>query len=117
MRLSSGTSWVAVSYAFTMPSATVYRTISFKVLGRSTNGTKASIGIWNPGWGGYAYVSSYSQMKAAGPAYGWYTTSGPGSALHSGRTARAVVLAEHGPGGKVFDISKVRLVVSYGVLR
>ena len=117
VRLASGSSWVAVSYAFTMPSATVYRTISFKVLGRSTNGTKSSIGIWNPGWGSYAYVSSYSQAKAVGPGYGWYTTSGPGSALHSGRTARAVVFAEYGPGGKVFDVSKVSLVVSYGVLR
>ncbi|HEX5825784.1 MAG TPA: hypothetical protein VFY18_15095 [Candidatus Limnocylindrales bacterium] len=117
VKLSSGRSWVAISYPFTIPSATVYKTVTFKVLGRSPNGTRATIAIWNPGWGSYQYVESYSQARLVGPGYRWWATSGPGSALHSGRTARAEVFLEYGPGGKVFDVAKVSLVVKYALLR
>jgi hypothetical protein len=117
VKLSSGRAGVAVGYSFTMPSATVYKSITFKVLGRSPNGTSATIAIWNPGWGAYRDVSSYSQSKSIGPGYKWYSTTGPGSVLHSGRTARTVVYVEYGPGTKVFDVAKVSLVVNYGVLR
>ncbi len=117
VRLSSGHSWVGVSYSFSLPSATVYKSITFKVLGRSPNGTRATIGIWNPNWGSYRYGESYSQAKAIGPRYAWHSTSGPGSALHQGRTARAMIDVEYGPGGKSFDVAKVQLVVRYAVLR
>ena len=109
VRLASGRSWVAVSYPFTIPSATVYGTFTFKVLGRSTNGTRATSAIWNPGWGSYLQVESYGAAKLIGPAYRWWSTSGPGSAFHSGRTARAEVFLEYGPGAKVFDVAKVSM--------
>jgi len=117
VKIASGGSWAGVSYPFTMPSATVYKTITFKVLGRSPNGTRAIIGIWNPGWGSYLYVESYGATKLVGPGYAWWSTSAPGGPLHSGRTARAEVFVEYGPGVKVFDVAKVSLVVTYGVLR
>ena len=117
VRLASGRSWVAVSYPFTIPSATVYGTFTFKVLGRSTNGTRATSAIWNPDWGSYLYVESYGAPKLIGPTYRWWSTSGPGSAFHSGRTARAEVFLECGPGAKVFDMAKVSMVVRYALLR
>jgi hypothetical protein len=95
----------------------VYRTFSFKVLGRSPNGTKAIIGIWRPSLGSYTFVYNYVAAKAIGPGYAWYSTSGAGSVLHSGRTARAMVFVEYGPGGKIFDVAKVSLVVRYAVLQ
>src|SRR6185369_8974009 len=37
VRLTSGHAWVAVAYTFTVPSATVYKTVTFKTYGRSPN--------------------------------------------------------------------------------
>jgi hypothetical protein len=62
-------------------------------------------------------VESYAAAKLVGPGYGWWSTGGAGSALHSGRTARAEVFLEYGPGIKVFDVAKVSLVVRYALLR
>lgn len=116
VRLASGHSWVGIAYRFKLPSATVYKTISFKVLGRSPTGTKATIGIWNPTWGDdYRNSANYSQRKNIGPGYRWYSTSG--GALRDGRTAWAMIEAQYGPRAKTFDVATVRLVVRYAVLR
>lgn len=116
-RLSSGHAWVAVSYSFRVPSATVYGNVKFKVLGRSPNGSRAVIGIWNPGLGSYYGVGSYDAAKLVGPGYKWYSTTAPLSSHRGSGKVRAMVYVENAGGGWVFDVAKVRVTYRYAVLK
>jgi hypothetical protein len=116
-RISSGHSWVALSYAFSIPSATVYGNVSFKVLGRSPNGRKAIIGVWNPAYGSYQYVDNYDAAKLVGPGYATYATS---AALLTHRGAgyvRGLVFVEYAGGIVTFDVAKVSVSYRYAILK
>lgn len=117
VKIASGTAAAGVQYRFRILKGTVYRSISFKVLGRSPNGRKAYVAIWNPELGSYGFVESFDVIKQVGPGYRWWSTVAPLSQRIKGGYARAVVIAEYGPGNVVFDISKVRVTYRYGVLR
>ena len=116
VRLSSGTSWVAVRYSFTLHSALVYSSsLSFRVLGRSPNGTKALEGLWNRTYGSSLYVTSYD-VKLIGPSYAWWAMSGGSTSHRSGTTAYGMVYVGYGGATRTFDIAKVRLTYRWAVL-
>lgn len=117
VRLYSGRAGVAVAYRFTLRSATRYgSTVTFKVLGRSPNGTRVVEGLWNRASCPPAYVGCYD-TKSMGPSYRWWSISGS-SGLHvEGRTAYGLVAVPYSGGPRSFDIARVRLVYRYAVLR
>ncbi len=116
VRLSSGTSWAAVAYTFTLRSATVYKPLTFKVLGRSPNGQKAYEGLWNRTLGSRLDVGSYDS-KAIGPRYAWYSITGDSATHRSGRSAYGLVKVEYSGGVRMFDVAKVQLTYRYAILR
>jgi hypothetical protein len=115
VRISSGSDWAAVRYTFALRAATVYRPLTFKVLGRSPNRTGAFAGLWNKGYGSALVIGNYD-VGWIGPAYAWYPISLDPGAHRKGRTAYGEVLAVNDSGARVFDIAKVRLTYRYGVL-
>jgi hypothetical protein len=115
VRISSGSDWAAVRYTFTLRAATVYRPLTFKVLGRSPNGTGAWEGLWNRTYGSAVYAENYD-VKWIGPAYKWHSISGDPAAHRSGRTTYGEVVVENDGGATSFDIAKVQLTYRYGVL-
>jgi hypothetical protein len=117
VRISSGHSWVALSYAFSVPSATVYANVTYKVLGRSPNGRKAIIGIWNPAWGSYAYVESYDAAKLIGPTYAWYGTAAALSNHRGSGYVRGLVFVGYAGGVVTFDVAKVSVTYRYALLK
>jgi hypothetical protein len=117
VRLSSGSSWAAVGYSFALPSAVTYKSVSFKVLGRSPNGRKAWIAIWNPSLGSYLDVNAYDVARRAGPGYAWYGTSTSLATHQKSGRARAILLVAYEAGTVVFDAAKVRLSITYTVLK
>ena len=117
IKLSSGADWVGVGYKFSLPAATVYKSVTFKVLGKSPNGRKAWEAIWNPSTGSYLIVESYDLAKQIGPSYKWWSTSGSLASHQRSRVARAVVLAINDGSSVTFDVAKVRISYTYGVLR
>jgi len=117
VRLSSGHVWVAVSYAFTVPTATAYRNVTFKVLGRSLNGRRAVMAIWNPDLGSYLNVNAYDRAKLTNVAYGWSWTSGSIAQHRAGARTRALVLAQYSSGAVRFDVRGVAATFQYAVLR
>ncbi len=117
IKVTSGSRWVGVGYTFTLPSATVYKSVTFKGLGRSPNGRKAWEGVWQPSRGSYLDVDSYDLTKAIGPGYRWWSTRGNLATHQRSRVARAVVLAINDGSSVKFDVAKVRLVCTYAVLR
>jgi hypothetical protein len=116
VRLSSGTAWVAVRYTFALRSATVYKPLTFKVLGRSPNGTKAYEGLWNRTLGSSLATGAYDK-KVIGPKYAWYSMTGDSSTHRSGRSAYGLVYVEYSGGARQFDVAKVRLTYRYAILR
>ena len=114
--LASGNESAAVRYTFTLRSAKVYGALKFKVLGRSPNGQKAHEGIWNR-WNGSAKDVAAYDAKLIGPAYRWYSIAGGESANRDGQKAYGIVYVDYSGGVRKFDVSKVRLVYRYAILR
>jgi Big-like domain-containing protein/flagellar hook capping protein FlgD len=116
VRLNSGRVGVAVAYRFTVRSALRYgNTVTFRVLGRSPNGTKAVEGLWNRAYCPPLGVDCYDQ-KLMGPSYAWWSISG-GSGLHlDGRTAWGLVSVPYTGAVRSFDVAKVRLTYRWAVL-
>ena len=117
VRISSGHSWVALSYAFSVPSATVYGNVTYKVLGRSPNGRKAVSGIWNPGYGSYVYVENYDAARLIGPSYAWYGTTAALATHRGGGYVRGLVFAQYAGGVVTFDVAKVSVSYRYALLK
>ncbi|OGO54264.1 MAG: hypothetical protein A2V85_17310 [Chloroflexi bacterium RBG_16_72_14] len=114
--LAAGGGWAATAYAFSLPGALQYKTVKFKVRGRSRNGLKAWIGIWNPSLGSSLDLGAYDTWKRAGTAYDTYATSGAGSSHVKSGVARGTLLVEVEPAGApIFDAAKVYLTVTYAV--
>jgi hypothetical protein len=116
VRLSSGSSFVAVRYTFALRSAVVYKPLSFKVLGRSPNGTGGIAGLWNRTLGASTNVLNYD-VRAVGPGYKWYSISLASATHRRGLKAYGAVIVYNGGRAALFDIAKVRLVYRYAVLR
>ena len=116
VRLYSGSPGVAVRYKLTVHAAIQYgTTVTFKVLGKSTNGTRAYEGLWNRASCSPAYVGCYD-LKAIGPGYAWWAMSAS-SGLHlDGRTGYGVVAVPNTGGVRSFDVAKVRFVYRWAVL-
>ncbi len=117
VRISSGHAWAAVSYAFGVPTAVAYRNVTFKVLGRSPNGRRADIAIWAPARGSYLNVDSYDAVKVIGPSYRWYSTTASLTSHRGGGKVRAVVFVGYNGSVSNFDIAKVAVTYTYGVLK
>ncbi len=116
VRLNSGRAGVAVAYRFTVKAALRYgNTITFKVLGRSPNGTKVAEGLWNRTYCPPLGVDCYDQ-KLMGPSYRWWSI-GASSAQHlDRRTAWGLVSVPYAGGARSFDVAKVRLTYRWAVL-
>jgi hypothetical protein len=106
-----------LSYAFSVPSATVYGNVTYKVLGRSPNGRKAVSGIWRPAYGSYAYVETYDAARLIGPSYAWYGTTAALATHRGGGYVRGLVFAEYAGGVVTFDVAKVAVSYRYAVLK
>ena len=120
VRLNSGKGVAAVSFALPVASADVYGRMTFAVRGRSTNGHKGLIAIWNPNAGGYRDAGNYDAAKLVGPGYKWWKTSVPSDddRVRRGKV-RALVLVAKGMGKSgpaTFDIRKVKLTYKVGTL-
>jgi hypothetical protein len=120
VRLTSGRGAAAVVYAFNVRSASIYGSMSFQVRGRSRNGHKALIAIWNPSLGSARDLSHYDAARKIGPGYQRWATSTQGQGRVKVGIARGAVMVWRGLGGtgsSVFDIQSVSLIYRTGVLR
>ncbi len=116
--LSAGGEWAAATYTLRIPSALAYRTVKFKVLGRSRSTDRAWIALWNPSLGSYLNLDNYDRWARAGTAYGTYPVSGTGSTHQKSHLVRGAVYVEvAGPKPQVFDVAKVYATVTYAVWR
>lgn len=120
VRLNSGKGVAAVSYALPVAGADVYGGMTFAVQGRSANGHKGLIAVWDPNAGGYRDVGNYDAAKLVGPGYKWWKTSVPsdGDRVRQGKV-RALVLVAKGMGKSgpaTFDVRKVKLTYQTGTL-
>ena len=122
VRLGTGTkaAAAAVGYGFTLPRATVFRSVRFDVLGRSNlvSGASADVGVqdWTlcAGWSVYC-VDTWG---SAPTSYRWSGLRVAGARhVGSGRVVHAYAQAWAYGGLKYLDIRDVRLTVVYGVLK
>lgn len=116
VRISSGSTFAAVRYPFKLRSATVYKPLTFKVLGKSPNGSGGMAGLWNRTAGGAKDLRTYDG-RTLGSAYRWYGFAFDASAHRSGTRAYGTVVALNDGGVGLFDVAKVQLVYRYAVLR
>lgn len=124
VRLSTGTGGgaAAVGYAVSVPAATIYKSISFQVLGRGNTVVggfqEAGVQKWSlcTAWD----VACVGTWRSAPRAYSWagVRVSGTGH-VSSGRTVRGYLQVwTYGSGPATWiDARDVRFTVVYGVLR
>jgi hypothetical protein len=116
VRIASGSSWAAVRYSFTLHSALVYSSsFTFRVLGKSPNGTTALEGLWNRYYGSSLYVTSYD-VRLIGPSYAWWAKSGDSRSHRSGSSAYGMVYVGYAGATHTFDVAKVQLTYRWAVL-
>ena len=109
-----------VVYSFKVPKSSVYGDMTVKVKGRSPNGHKAGVGIWNPELGGFRSLLNYDGGRTVGPRFKWWETKVPGQGRVKNGKARVTVIVAKGLGGKgnaTFDIKKVKLILRVGTLK
>jgi hypothetical protein len=106
-----------IGWQFTLPSATVYKTLSFGVYGKSTVVPASYYGAWDTrlcsfagGWS----PGCANPVKTLGFSLAWYSSSLSTRYNRSGRYVRGFAFASYAGGGAVV---RVRLKVVYGVLR
>lgn len=121
VRIATGSQGSAgVGYAFTVPAATIYKSIRFEVLGRGNlvagAGTEVGVQDWTlcTGWDD-SCVDTWSGGPAA---YGWEGIKVPGTRHVSSRHVRGYVeVWTYGGISKWEDIRDVRAIVVYGILK
>jgi hypothetical protein len=118
---NGGTGWSAVGYAWTLPSAVVYKSITVRAYGLSIKQTAiAKLGVWNwttcPQTTGTWYVDCFERWREIVYTTAWYSRAVSITTNRRGKTVRSSVWLEAGQLGKA-DIGKVGLTVKYGVLR
>ncbi len=108
---NSSTEYAAVKYTFTLPVATVYKSLKWSALGEARNGGgPATLELWN-----YKY-KNYDARKETGLSYGWYSLSASATSRVSSRQVWAWITA-YGGDWAHWDVAKVKLTYTYGVLR
>jgi hypothetical protein len=121
VRITTGLNGSAgVGYAFTVPAATIYKSITFQALGRgnlqSGTGTEVGVQDWTlcTDWS-----DSCVDTWAGGPAaYGWAGIKVSGTHHVSSRHVRGYVeVWTYGGVAKWEDIRDVRAIVVYGILK
>jgi hypothetical protein len=114
---ASGESQVAVWWGIYLPKAPVYGAIKFSVLGEGSSGN-FRLGIWK--WV-QDEAGELDGQRQVGDRYAWYSTSVPaaGHVLKDGLDDGYVVgMLESGyPGHANFQVARVTITYSYGVLR
>ena len=119
MRASSG-SWTGAGYQFSLPSATVYKSISFQAYTKGGLSVPTNyIGIQNfktcaPSYGWHE--ECFERWRAIGSSTGrpvWAGTSGSVTNNRTGRTARGIISVYYG----TVYVYKVRMKVVVGVLK
>jgi hypothetical protein len=115
---SGATGRAAVGYSFNVPTADLYKSVKFEVLGRGslTGGTSIQIHNWTActDWN-----LSCADAGNNGPqSYGWASarTTRPGHVSGGGVVRGYAAVAGYGLAGWM-DIQDVRVTVVYGVLR
>jgi hypothetical protein len=116
VRLNSGHSGVAINYKFTVHSAVVYSdTVSFRVLGRSGNGTQVLEGLWH-----HPFCSAYAlrcyDTKLMGPGYAWWSISGDSRTHVTNGMAWGDIVLPYEGRVITFDAAKVRFVYRWATL-
>ncbi|MCU0482878.1 MAG: Ig-like domain repeat protein [Chloroflexi bacterium] len=136
---TGGGSWAAFGYSFTLPSATTVTKVAFYVQGGPWSGPSApKVGLndWRPAasfsYGGATCVSTdwcqmYNPTRArrsitvSTPSSSWYGISGDPAAVvrtvSGKRYVRGFVDTGSWVTGLRYDFARVRLIVTYGVLK
>lgn len=118
VRLESGRGWATIIYQFPVKWAKWYGGMTFEVYGRSPNGHKGVMALWNPKLGGFRYLDHYDASRKIGPRAQWYKRRVNGDGRRQNGYARATVMVWKGLGGAgsaTFDVEKVRLTYDYAV--
>ncbi len=108
------TSWVA--WQFTVPSATIYKSLTFQVYGRSVTVPGASIGGWDTrrcAWSASFSPSCVGAWDGLGFSTAWYSKALSPTYNRYGRQVRGFAATSYGTA----VVSKARLKVVYGILR
>jgi hypothetical protein len=111
--------WAALGYQFKLPSATVYGSIKFSILGRGTRSPMIGLHDYSLGWwakGDDWIIDYFSPLKAVPKDYRWTGLYGNVTLNRKGRQVQALVLAANWPSGS-YDIAKVKLTYRYGILQ
>ena len=114
---SGSTGWAGVGYQFTLPSAVVYKSLSAGVYG-SSGVPPATVGVWDftacpysstAGWN----EACFHRWRTMGTKLTWYSLTASPTIDRYGHAVRVMVGVEIGQA----TITKVRLIVKYGVLQ
>jgi hypothetical protein len=121
IQLDSRDGFAVVTYKFPTENAKEYLFgwMSFSVEGRSANGHKAIIAMWNPTLGGLRAIDNYDAERTIGPSFKWWNTGAPGEGRSKDRKVAAAVMVwkDLGKSGRsIFDIRRVRLVYEVGTM-
>jgi hypothetical protein len=117
--LDSGRGSATVIYAFPVVQKPIYGKMSFTVYGRSANGHKAVVAVWNPALGGSKNLGHYDVAKPIGPGQKWWGVSFAGQdRAVKGKVRAAVSVWKDlgGAGRSVFDVKSARLDYAIGQL-
>jgi hypothetical protein len=118
LKISSGSAGAAsVAYNFTVPAATVYKSVRFEALGVSQiPGIFVGVQDWAACTG---YSIGCVDPWARGPIlYAWHGVKGGKKNVSTGRRVRGYLYAEpYASSNTWMDARDVRVVVSYGILR
>jgi len=116
---SSG--WTGVGYQFTIPTATIYKSIKFRIYGKhGMTAPPSTIGMQNFSWCPYSSSTDWDEycfdrLQTFGNtanSLAWYTTTGSLSTNKSGQIVRGMVSNTVGPA----YVYKAEVVVTYQVL-
>jgi hypothetical protein len=119
---SSTPGWAAVGWEFTLPSATVYKSLSFQVYSKGTlwaADPPNEFGVQNFTWCPYSSDWSdacFERWASLGNSTGtltWKSTAASLTADRAGRTVRG--MAEISVG--TYDVYQARFAVTYGILK
>jgi hypothetical protein len=113
--------WAGVGWEFTLPSATIYKSIKFQIYAKGGLGVPPTdIGMQNFKTCPYVAsttwdVSCFDRMVGVGNqgTTAWYTTYGYVTTNRSGNRARGII----SDGAGTWYVYKVQVVVTYGILK
>lgn len=114
--------WAGLGWEFTLPSATIYKSIKFQTYSKSgLTGAPVAIGMQNFAACPYASgvdwdLGCFDKARQVGNSsntVAWYTSTGSVTTNRSGKHARGTLSVNAG----TVTVYKARIVVTYGVLK